>query len=84
MNRILLPPISSSMLEDLVPFCQLSLAVPIWHITMEDQTPVCSRALPGGIRFSYAKKTPSQNNPPHLNPRQVWNTCACPEKQTDP
>lgn len=72
---MLLPLLSSSTLEDMTPFCQLSLAVPIWHITMEDQTPVCSRAHPGGVRHSSnAKNTPSQNNPPQLSPRQVWNT----------
>lgn len=82
MNRMLLPALSSSVLEDLAPFCQLSLAMPIWHITMEDQTP--SPAHPGGVRCSNAKNTPSQNNPSQLSPRQVWNTCGCPEKQTDP
>lgn len=84
MNRMLLPPLPSSTPEDLAPFCQLSLAVPIWHITMEDQTPVCSPAHPGGVRYSNAKNTPSQNNPSQLSPRQVWNICGCPEKQTDP
>lgn len=83
MNRMLLPPLSSSTLEDLALFCQLSLAVPIWHITVEDQTPVCSRAHPRGVRCSDAKNTPSQNIPSQLSLRQVWNTCGCPEKQTD-